>query len=184
MRLERLQRQLSEAQALVRGWPEPEQISPSPLTSPENKIIESRPSALNIHSDVRSPSIIQLGQTELNSGPAVPTSHETIKYPTIEFLHSPDHGAKLPLHASVAVSNHADRIQPDPVNMKAAVGGLSEAEHRDDSPWSASRADFRTPHQRRRDALANARERLAELQVRADFSAFRRPSGVQLNNHF
>ena len=166
MRLDRLQRQLAEAQALVQAWPEPEQTVP-PATSSRDIAIARGPSPPPDGQPLLPvPGAIQAVRNALGSQREAGVSQEAIRYPTI-VLDAVNASAAVPAKPDQSAAFSDGGGQPGQPPVKAAMHGAVNFENRDSAPWLASTADFRTPHQRRRDALANARDRLAELQVRS-----------------
>ena len=91
-----------------------------------------------------------------------PQSQESISYPPI---YSTDPNQARTVSPQVLPrGKNADMNRPFEMLHHPSTS-YSVAERKENIPWSDQQLDLRSQHQRRRDALANAKERLAELQV-------------------
>ena len=164
VRLDRLQRQLAEAQAIVQAWPEP-----GPGTQGS-----SSPDKARINAGGHTSMLQVSGASEpVLPGPApdiIAPSSGPIQYPALFSSNGNDHAASRAKEQSDGISQPVSSSRPPEIKVHLAPE-VSSLERRDGNFWSNQRADVRTAHERRRDTLANAKERLAELQVRMTFGS-------------
>lgn len=158
LRLDRLQRQLAEAQAIVKSLPAPEATSdagPSASDSsiapesPVSTIVKDQHPALEPQDGAHDPADI------------LPEQRQAIRYPSI-FDGGPEHVATT--HPQALPRGNAGKNRPFEALLQPTTSIVMTAQKKE-IPWSDQHLDLRSQHQRRRDALANAKERLAELQV-------------------
>ena len=156
LRLDRLQKQLAEAQAIVQSLPAPVATSnagpsASDFTiapgSPVSTIVKNQQQALGPQEGAR------------DSSDILPEQQQAIRYPSLF-----DGGTEpvVSRHPQALPRANA-KMRPIAALLQPTISNVMTAEK--ESPWSDQHLDLRSQHQRRRDALANAKERLAELQV-------------------
>ena len=157
LRLDRLQRQLAEAQAIVQSLPAPEANARQGATS--NNVASGMPSSTAAKDEHEA-----LGPAEIihEASDILPQSQEAIRYPLI--FSTDLKQARVMSPEALPRGKNADKNRPFETLQQPSTSNFV-AERKENIPWSDQQLDLRSQHQRRRDALANAKERLAELQV-------------------
>ncbi|KAK9826687.1 hypothetical protein WJX74_010146 [Apatococcus lobatus] len=159
LRLDRLQRQLAEAQAIVKALPAPAVTSNADL--PRSNIIATSGTPLSTAATDNQEALRPGESMAHGSSNILPKAEETVHYPSL-FQGGPKHAPAQ--HPPAALKTNAGNNTHSEALQEPAVSLSHMAEKRQSIPCFDQQLDIRSQHQRRRDALANAKERLAELQ--------------------